>query len=503
MTAVDTKYGLSAPAKIFAVITCALLTGCLWRLRGELGFGGTWGMLAVAAGVTMLIFALFGKREKITYEMLPLSVLAMSLTAGGWGTLNSQMAGFLASSANFAGEEAARIIEINPFSGLFIMLCLGFGWMPLFACLLGSMFSKKRYGAGNYILLVAVYFGALFVFKATVSHLIVRFACSQAVELFEAGLLDTGSELSVYRAYMENFFAESAAKVIPGGRNYFASISAVSAALAAGVMMAVERFALKDKLASLIAFGVNAVCAVAITAADIFLVIGYEKNIFHIYTVPGWIEPCRWSLWEFFTGFLIGLGIMLIIVLLPKSVVYDNAKAANTPLLRKRGTIFAYSTLLTLFGSLCLTLVRALGIRLSEQLAEVRGLPGFFYSDSLEGVIIAVFGIAALLLCAYAAYKNIIFRGLPVPAGMGIERFCKKRLPLFFAACSFIYFFTGNAYLLKINYAKITPPTLLTALREGLNGSNIIMLISTLLFFASYAALIHFMQNNQKTLMQK
>ena len=500
MTVTDSKkYTPGVPAKILSVVTGAFLTGCLWRLRGEHGFGGSWGMLTVAAGLTLLIFALYGKREKITYEMLPVSVAAMSLTAGGWGTLNSQMAGFLISSVNFTGEEVARAVEINPLSGLFIMLCLGFGWMPLFSCLLGSLFSEKHYSKTNYLLLLGVYLAALLLFRASLSHPILRLASPEACNLFDLGLADRGIELSAYKAYMSDFFSDSFLKKIPGGRNYYASIAAISSSAAALVAVCVQRFVLKDKTASRIALGVNSTCAVAITAADFFLVIGYSGNIFHIYSAPAWLELCRWSMWEFFTGFFIGLGIMLIVALVPYREV-SGPKAPKSLRLHKSGAVFAYSTVLTFFASLCLSPVRSLGIRLSEQIAEISSLPDRVYDIFSEIPITVAAGLISLLFCAYAAYKNIFLRRLPVPAPMGIERFSQKCLPVFFAACSVIYFFTGNAYLLNVKFTKITPSTLFTALREGLNASNIIMLISTAAFFALYALLVYL---NGRKLKQK
>ena len=136
---------LTASGKIFAVITCALMTGFMWRVRGDHGWGSMWGMFAVGVMLILFIYAVFGERKKMNYEMLPLAVFFLGITNGGWGTLNSQMEGYLTSTAAFTGEEAARLVEINPVHGLFMMLFLGFGWMPLFAVIVGSLFSKKEY----------------------------------------------------------------------------------------------------------------------------------------------------------------------------------------------------------------------------------------------------------------------------------------------------------------------------------------------------------------------
>lgn len=483
------SYKLTPAVKVFGVITAAVLTGFMWRVRGEHGFGAMWGMFAVAGALCLLIFGLFGKREKMTYEMLPLSMLAMAVTVGGWGTLNSQMSGLLSSGVAFMGEAEARLVAINPFSGLFVMLCLGFGWMPLFACLLGSFFSKKSYNAGNYIFIVAIYWAVLFICRASISHLIVRFACPDACHLFADGLYDKGFMLTPFKAYITHFAREGWAKLIPGGRNYYASINVVSATLAAAVILIWQRFALKDRLASLLALGVNAICAVSITAADLFLVIGERNNIFHIYTVPQWIEQCRWSLWEFFTGFLLGFGIMLMLVLLPDKVITGNAGVKNDLRALRVGTGFVYHTLFTSFFVAALGFARAAGIRLTEQLRNTADLPAFLYSINTELVIAVILSAVALIICAAAVGRNMLRRRLPVPFPMKVDRFARRVLPLHFALSASLYFFTGNAYFFLVNWKKIAPSTFLETLREGWASITIIMAVSVLLIAGLLLAL--------------
>ena len=84
---------LSAGTKFLAVITCAIMTGFMWRVRGEHGWGSLWGMFAVGVMLTLFIFALFGNRRKMSYEAIPAAVILLGITNGGGGTLNSQMGG--------------------------------------------------------------------------------------------------------------------------------------------------------------------------------------------------------------------------------------------------------------------------------------------------------------------------------------------------------------------------------------------------------------------------
>ena len=172
---------LSLSKKLFAVITCALMTGFMWRVRGEHGWGSMWGMFAVGVMLILFIYAVFGERKKMNYEMIPVAVFLLGITNGGWGTLNSQMGGYLTSTAEFTGEEAARLVEINPVSGLYMMLFLGFGWMPLFAVTVASLFSKKEYKLKHYIILIAVFYITETVFRFSLSHFIIEAVHPDAV----------------------------------------------------------------------------------------------------------------------------------------------------------------------------------------------------------------------------------------------------------------------------------------------------------------------------------
>ena len=149
------KQNLGAVEKFFAVICGAVLAGFMWRVRGNHGFGAMWGMLSFAAALVLFIFAIYGKRSKMNFEMIAVTACAAAITVGGWGTLNSQMSGYLHSSTPFTGEEFDRFVEISPYSGLAIMLMLGFGWMPLFSVVLGSLFSKRKYEFKDYVVLSA------------------------------------------------------------------------------------------------------------------------------------------------------------------------------------------------------------------------------------------------------------------------------------------------------------------------------------------------------------
>ena len=67
--------------QILSIIAGACLVGFMWRVRGSHGFGAKWGMFAVAFVFMLFIYALYGKRKKMNYEMLPLPAVFAALTS--------------------------------------------------------------------------------------------------------------------------------------------------------------------------------------------------------------------------------------------------------------------------------------------------------------------------------------------------------------------------------------------------------------------------------------
>lgn len=430
---------LSLTGKIFAVISCALMTGFMWRVRGDHGWGSMWGMFAVGVMLILFIYAVFGDRKKMNYEMLPLSVFLLGITNGGWGTLNSQMGGYLTSTAEFTGEEAARLVEIDPVHGLFMMLFLGFGWMPLFAVVIGSLFSKKEYKLKHYVILIAIFYAVTYIFKFSLSHFILEAVHPEAVEYCKQGLADRGIELSPMMAYIKEFGSAAWAKKIPFARNYFTSIDVMSAAFGALFTSLGALVILKDRLTALVSFLINTVCALAITIADVFLIIDSDRGLIPLGSkVPVWIQAPSWSLWEFFTGFLLGAGIMLILVLLPERKI---AEESFTPVLviKNRKLHYLYSAAAVVTFMFTVTIARPLGKRICTRLYE-RNLVS---DDELLGIIIAValgliaFVIALIRLKGMLSEERQIFAFAP-------SEFCRRSGTVYFLVTAAVYFFTDD-----------------------------------------------------------
>ena len=479
---------LSAGTKMLMLAAFSIMTGFMWRVRGDHGFGSMWGMFAVGVAMILFIYAFFGNRRKMNYEAIPVAVILLGITNGGWGTLNSQMGGYLGSTANFTGEEVARMIEISPFSGLGIMLLLGFGWMPLFALFLGSLFSKRDYKIKHYIMLIAVYYVVMLAMQALASHYILPLINAEAVEGFKAGLADRGITESPLKAYLQHFADDAWAKKVPFGRNYFTSIKVISSAVAALVSSFAALIVLKDKIVFFLSSAINAICAIAITAADVFLILDSDRGFFANVNAPAFIVNCGWSLWEFFTGFLLGFGIMLLLICLPESITGGEGRFEYEPVIENNKLRAAYHTVLTFDCIFVLTLARPLGGRISEWIA----IRGWSDEEDLIQIIIAVaLCLLAAPFCAAVAKKNCVARGLAVPVKKRAEDFGMLTAPLYFAATGVIYFassFNKRTDIITLFKGIKNPSALLETLKEGGCVITILMIIAFILFYIFWFA---------------
>ena len=448
----------------------------MWRARGSHGFGAKWGMFAVAFVFMLFIYAIYGKRKKMNYEMLPLPAVLAALTAGGWGTLNSQMNGYLSSSANFVGEDTFRFVEISEYSGLIIMLLLGFGWLPLFAVALASLFSKKKYEFKDYIIFIGVYYVTMIIANFTISHYILQVINPEAVEACAEGLRDAGHNMSPMKAFITQFGSAPWAKKIPFCRNYFTSIKVISSAVGALASSLSVAFVLKDKFTALVSFLINLSCAIAITVADIPLILDSDRGFFANVKTPLFIADCEWSTWEYFTGFLLGLLIMLTITLLPKK--NNNAEEDYTYVTSIKNKRFSliYNGILTLFFSFVIILVRAFSFRLNE----------FFWDEEIVEIILTIVLSAALFYPVIKlTKKNLIIRNLDMPLDILPQEFAIKILPDYLLVVSLVYFLLGKreSTLFSIDLLEIiNVDGFLEKWNSGVLFIPIIMLISFIVF---------------------
>lgn len=476
---------LTPALKTLLVLVTAIMTGFMWRVRGTHGWGSMWGMFAVGVMLTLIIFAFFGNRKKMTLEALPIAVILLGITNGGWGTLNSQMGGYLGSTVPFTGEETVAIAEISPWSGMAAMLLLGFGWMPLYAMFIGSLFSKKEYKIWHYITLIAVFYIVVYAFQFTLAHYIAPFVNSDAVELFKDGLADRGYDYSPLVAFAKNLGSEAWFKKIPYGRNYFATVRIISYTAGALVLSLATLIAKKDKVTAFISFAINAICSVSITLADVVMVLDSDRGFFRLKNLPGFLEGGNWSLWEYLTGFFLGFGIMLLLVCLPRKVTGGEGWFEYRMPFKNAKLYAAYSAIVTLLATFVVTTARPLGMRIAEWMVW----KGWVADEDVPSYIItAVFCVVGIIFTASIANKNIIKKEMPNLFAVRTEDFCLKAIPVYFAVSAFGYFCTGDNNILSLPYAQMkNPSSIFGLIKDGSIFIPAIMLVSIVLFYVLYA----------------
>lgn len=343
---VNTKVVSNKFQSVIAVLIGALLMGFLWRVRGETGWGSSWGLLNAGFVFLLFVVLLVGNRQKMKFGWIGLTAASFMLTVPSWGTLLYQTCGVLYSS-ELHWQKGMDVVEIPVASGVAIMLSLGFGLATVFGVMLGRGLSEKQWKITDFIIVIAVFYAFNLLAKATVSHWILELIQPQAAQVYAQKLAEAGQDGSVYHIYMQHFDNLSWAKKIDGGRNYFSEIQAISSVISSIAVILATRFIVKDKRAARTGLVVSIAFAVAITVADIFFFLshgGYHMQNDNL--LPNGFSA--WVLWEYFTGFIAG-GIITayIIKLKPAEDVPELALAkipdkAKTVLTFLIGFVFAF-----------------------------------------------------------------------------------------------------------------------------------------------------------------
>lgn len=327
------------------VLLGALLMGLLWRVRGEHGWGSSWGLLNAGFVFTMFLVVVKGSRQKLDIGWLSLTALSFMLTTPGWGTLLSQITGIIYDAEDWINGGSDVYTSVG--SAVFLMLCLGFGLASLFGIMLGRGFSEKQWKIKDFVILLAVFYITDLIASAVISPFILNAVQPEAAQVFEKGLEIQNIDGSAYQVYMEHFKDVSWAKKIDGGRNFFQSCDVITATIKAIVSLLVTRFIIKDKVSAKVGTIVCSAFAIGITVADLFFYFGnggyHELN-------PSYLPEFfyAWGCWEYFTGFIAG-GIItaFILKLKPQKDVPEHA-FQNVPEKPKAILTFILGTLFML-----------------------------------------------------------------------------------------------------------------------------------------------------------
>lgn len=464
--------------KVLSVILGALLGGFIWRCRGESGFGSSWGLYSVGLVLILLIYHFYGERKGMKYEMIPLGAFMTGLGVTGYATVIHQTAGFVYSDLPYQGQVINA--PVDPYSGLAIVLIMGFTLVPLYAFFVGSIISDKEYKYYHYITVIALFFILQTICKATIAHPLLKLINPEQVEYARLGLIDSGFDYaSPMKAYMAHFLQRRWTQQIPFFENYYMSIEHISDFIATIGVALYPLIALKDKVTGLVTLIINAFVSVATTAFTGLMTVVFDTGFLGNVQVPRSLKTSGWGLWEYATGASVGFITMLVLALLPKALT-AKGKADNEPFFKSKKASFAFNMLITVF-IFSVVPWRAIGIRTGKLLIY----EGLLKDGSPAGDIIMVVGAVILgVFLIRLVYKNI-FKKDTTPLGVNPVCFSRITLPAYIGMCCFLYFFTNRAHILHLPFSKMTSISKFFYIMTGTDYIEVFLMIITAIVFTA------------------
>ena len=445
----------SALKNALAILLGALLMGLLWRVRGEHGWGSSWGLLNAGFIFTMFLVVIKGSRKKLDIGWLSLTALTFMLTTPGWGTLLSQITGIIYDAEDWFNGGSDVYTSVG--SAIFLMLCLGFGLASLFGIMLGRGFSEKQWKIKDIIILLAVFYITDLIATAVISPFILNAVQPEAAQLFEQGLKIQGIDGSAYEVYMEHFKDVSWAKKIDGGRNYFQSCDVITATIKAIASLVVTRFIIKDKVSAKVGLVVCSAFAIGITVADLFFYFGnggYHE--LHPSYLPEFFYA--WGCWEYFTGFIAGGFITAFILKLKPQNDVPELAFINVPERPKAILTFILGTLF-MIG---VNIVRPVLVRFEDSdFMIIATVIAVVFAVGFVAVLVKIYGFNAskidiekyysFLLLFFVAYINIVYLliGTPDCTHLFANGGLQHTMAILSAAIIIVWSAFGNKKLIK------------------------------------------------------
>lgn len=467
--------------KVLSVILGALLGGFIWRCRGESGFGSSWGLYSVGLVLILLIYHFYGSRKGMKYEMIPFGAFMTGLGVTGYATVIEQTAGFLYSDLPYQGEVINA--PINPYSGMVIVLIMGFTLVPLFSFFVGSLFSKKEFKFYHYLITIGLFFAVQTLCKATISHSILSLINPEQVKYAALGLADKGFDYeSPMKAYMDHFLNRSWTQEIPFFENYYMSIEHVSDLFATIAVSLYPLIAMRDKVTCFVSFTINCFTSVATTAASSLMIVQYNTGLLgHITTPRSLGNGAGWGLWEYATGASVGFITMLVLAFLPKALT-AKGEIDNEPLFKNKKISFLFNIVVTVFV-LSVTPWRAIGLRIGKLLMY----EGVLEDSSPTGEIIMAVGAVLLGLYFVIFIGKNMFKKDTTPLGVTPVRFARIALPAYIGMCCFLYFFLNHGYIFHLPYSEMTSfSAFIYTMTDPKYVENLLMAVTIIAFLAIY-----------------
>ena len=455
--------------KLISVILGAIIGGFMWRCRGDGGFGSSWGLYSVGLVLMLLIYHFYGNRKGMKYEMIPLGALMLGLSVTGYATVIVQLAGVVWSDLPYAGEMINGLepvlvgqlgdvyAPIDHISGAVIIFLMAFTLIPLFAFFVTSLFSQKEYKIKHYVIAVAIYMIASLIFKATVSHFIIKIINPDQVAYAALGLKEYGQEYaSPMAAYMSHFLDRGWAQGIPFFENYYMSIEHISDALSVVVLSLYALVFRKDKYTCFGSLVLNLLTAITTTVFTTLVSCSFDSGFFKgVEFSETFRRFATWGTWEFVVGFFIGLFVMAFLALTVRNEKADEQNIL--PVFENKKLSFGFNFLLTVF-IFGVTPARAIGIRFARMLVNTNVIGDDEPLGTILTVVLSlIFGVFMIKIMK----SNILEKGSNA-FGMSPVKFAKIALPSYLGMCFTVYFFLDSVGIRFIK-TDITVPIMLVA----------------------------------------
>jgi len=265
--------------EILNVLIGALLFGYGWHIRGS----GTSDPTIVMALFLLFLSWMFGPRKKFNYFIFGIIVLVFRTGRRGWGTFVGQ--------AGIPGLYPGHLIsytenyhvEVAWWQGYFWLFIVGLAWIgPTTLFLGGYLLSDTKFSWKDIFSIILIYVGS-----AAIGHYIAKSIVPIiAPEAYNYVYLEVGSERN-YNSMIENF------------RLAFAMIPVF---LYIYFVKGDKKFVKRSSLIWIL-FGVG------LSVADLWQMYGRNNRELGI--------PF-WGLWEYFSGLIFGIGIMIFYNKIPK-----------------------------------------------------------------------------------------------------------------------------------------------------------------------------------------
>ncbi len=280
----------SRQKKIRNCLIFATLMGLGWHLRGS----GTSDVSVVAAFLLLFIGGVFFPRKKFNFAIFGVIVLAIRVIRRGWGTFVGQAGIPGLYPGMLSSPTEGYSVEVAWWQGYFWLFIVGLAWSGLAALFLGGyFFSIKKYTIKDGIVFTLIYFG---------SALAMIFVAQALIPLIAP------------EAYYQVYLGFGSTRNYESMQDNLAFALAIIPVLIFILIVKKDRPFVKRSIVIMLIFGV------ALSGAEFWQVIG-RNNLS--------LGLPAWSLWEYFTGFIMGGLLLAFYYSIPASIWRASDDIAN------------------------------------------------------------------------------------------------------------------------------------------------------------------------------